>query len=314
MAAKTLIINLNLALDKTVYVPRLRPHETYRLGPGVITLPGGKGVNMARALRSMGGSPLLAGFVAGHMGCLIESALRESGLRSLLFRHGGGESRLCFTLATSGGAAYNFNEEGVPVPVPAQRALLAAVRRSSRGLALAAVCGRRVRGLVSGFYRGLSRALLDGGAREVGYDASGPALRDGVAGGATLVKINRQEFEEFSGSRFSAAAVARCLRRWRPRGLRTLIVTNSSGPGYCSCPAGDFVFIPPAAGRIVNPVGAGDSFMAGWARSLERGLGAEDSLRLAAGCSVADCMTLGSGVLTGPEAERWARRVRVRKI
>lgn len=314
MAAKTLIINLNLALDKTVYVPRLRPHETYRLGQGVITLPGGKGVNMARALRSAGGSPVVAGFVAGHMGSLIGKALKETGLRSAVFRHGAGESRLCFTLATTGGAAYNFNEEGAPVPLKAQRSFLSWAERAARGAGLAAICGRRVRGLSKDFYRDLSRRLLAGGAREVGYDASGPALRDGVMGGATLVKINRHEFTEFSGSRFSAAAVARCLERWRPRGLRTLIVTNSSGPGYCSCPSGNFAFIPPAAGRIVNPVGAGDSFMAGWARALELRLGAEDALRLAAGCSVADCMTLGSGVITRTEAERWARRVRVRKI
>ncbi|KAF0125429.1 MAG: tagatose 6-phosphate kinase [Elusimicrobia bacterium] len=314
MAAKTLIINLNLALDKTVYVPRLRPHETYRLGPGVITLPGGKGVNMARALRSAGGSPVVAGFVAGHMGSLITKALEEAGLRSRLFRHGGGESRLCFTLATSGGTAYNFNEEGAPVPLRAQRAFLAWTERASRGAVLAAVCGRRVRGLAKEFYRELSRRLLAGGAREVGYDASGPALRDGALGGATLVKINRREFMEFERSRFSAAAVARCLARWRPRGLRTLIVTNSSGPGYCSCPSGNFSFTPPAAGGIVNPVGAGDSFMAGWARALELRLGAEASLKLAAGCSVADCMTLGSGVIARAEAERWARRVRVKKI
>ncbi|HBE87974.1 MAG TPA: hypothetical protein DDW67_02410, partial [Elusimicrobia bacterium] len=147
MAAKTLIINLNLALDKTVYVPCLRPHETYRLGPGVITLPGGKGVNMARALRSAGGSPVVAGFVAGHMGSLISSALRETGLKSMLFSHGGGESRLCFTLATAGGEAYNFNEEGAPVPLSAQRAFLSSAEKAARGTALSAVCGRRVRGL-----------------------------------------------------------------------------------------------------------------------------------------------------------------------
>lgn len=314
MAAETLIINLNLALDKTVYVPRLRPHETYRLGHGVITLPGGKGVNMARALRSSGGSPLVAGFVAGHMGSLIAKALDAAGLRSKLFRHGGGESRLCFTLATSGGAAYNFNEEGAPVPLSAQRAFLAWAQRSARGAALAAVCGRRVRGLAKDFYRELSRRLLAGGAREVGYDASGPALRDGALGGATLIKINRQEFAEFSRSSFTPGAVARCLARWKPRGLRALIVTNSSGPGCCSCPAGDFVFTPPAAGKVVNPVGAGDSFMAGWARALELRLPAEDALKLAAGCSVADCMTLGSGVISRAEAERWARRVSVKKI
>lgn len=314
MAAKTLIINLNLALDKTVYVPRLRPHETYRLGPGVITLPGGKGVNMARALRSAGGSPVVAGFVAGHMGALIEKALRGTGLKSMLFRHSAGESRLCFTLATAGGAAYNFNEEGVPVPFSAQRALLSAAGRAARGLSLAAVCGRRVRGLARDFYVRLSRRLIAGGAAEVGYDASGPALRDGVLGGATLVKINRQEFEEFASSPLTSGAVARCRARWSPRGLRTLIVTNSSGPGHCSCPAGDFVFYPPAAGRVVNPVGAGDSFMAGWARAVGLRLAVPDALKLAAGCSVADCMTLGSGVINRAEAERWARRVRVRKL
>ncbi|MDT8286603.1 MAG: PfkB family carbohydrate kinase [Elusimicrobiales bacterium] len=314
MAAKTLIVNLNLALDKTVYVPRLRPHETYRLGPGVITLPGGKGVNMARALRSAGGSPVVAGFVAGHMGSLIGKALKDAGLRSMLFRHEGGESRLCFTLATAGGAAYNFNEEGAAVPAGAQRDFLASAGKAARGAVLAAVCGRRVRGLARDFYRELSRRLLAGGAREVGYDASGPALRDGALGGATLIKINRYEFTEFSGSRLSAASVARCLEKWRPRGLRTLIVTNSSGPGYCSCPSGNFIFTPPFAAAVVNPVGAGDSFMAGWARALELRLGTEEALRLAAGCSVADCMTLGSGVIARAEAERWARRVSVRKL
>ena len=62
-----LCVNPNVAIDKTVVVRSFRLNEIHR-PEQVMALPGGKGCNVARALKCLGESPVVAGWVGGVVG------------------------------------------------------------------------------------------------------------------------------------------------------------------------------------------------------------------------------------------------------
>lgn len=307
-----LIVNLNLAVDKTILVPSLEKGRIYRIAD-TLTLPGGKGVNVARALHVLGLKAPVAGFVSGHNGRWIEESLRREGIATVLERHNAGESRVCCSVVDASGVSTDLNEEGPLVPLPAQERFLRRFARQAGEYRVAAVCGRMSAGLKKGFYSSLVKLASAKGCFSV-FDTSGPALAEAVAAGADGVKINRAEFEELSGRRFSPEGMHAYFRGRSRGGLKTLIVTDGPDHSYAASPFGLWSVKPPRLAAVKSPTGAGDSFMAGFLFGFLQGFDFERTLKLAAGAAASDCLTLGAGLVRRAQALALAQKVAVKKV
>lgn len=84
-------VTLNPALDKTVEIPRFRVDEINRVRSLRVD-PGGKGINVSKAIKSLGGESVAVGILAGHAGRQIELALTELGIANS-FLYVSGETR-----------------------------------------------------------------------------------------------------------------------------------------------------------------------------------------------------------------------------
>lgn len=312
-ATGVLVLNLNFSVNKTALVPAFEKSRVYRLEE-TISLPGGKGVNVVRALRELGVASPVAGFAGGHNGRWIEQALEKNKFAAVVERHSAGESRMCLTVVDKRGCSMDFNEEGPPVPRGAQERFLGVYRRALLpATRIVALCGRAPAGLGKGFYSRLVRAAAARGCFTA-VDSSGPALAEALAAGAGAVKINRDEFAELTGASFSPARLYSFFLRRLPRGLQALIVTGGAEPSYAASPFGLWSVTPPRLRSLKSTVGAGDSFMAGFLCGFLRGYDFERTLRLAGGAAASDCLTLGAGFIDRAEALGFARRVLVKKI
>lgn len=309
---KALILNLNLAVDKTILIPSLEKGRIYRI-PDTITLPGGKGVNVARALRVLGLKAPVAGFVSGHNGRWIEEALDREGFETILERHHAGESRVCCSVVDRAGVSTDLNEEGPLVPASAQERFLRRFAKLAGGYRVTAVCGRVSSGLKKGFYTSLVRLAADRGCFTM-FDTSGPVLAEAVAAGADGVKINRAEFEELAGRAFTPAVLADFFKRHSAARLKTIIVTDGPSHSYAASPFGLWRVTPPKLSALKSPTGAGDSFMAGFLFGFLNGFDFERTLKLAAGAAASDCLTLGAGLVRRAQALALAQRTLVKKI
>lgn len=307
-----LIVNLNLAVDKTSLVPRFEKGRVFRLGD-TVTLPGGKGVNVARALRSLGLEAPLAGFVSGHNGRWIAEALRREGLKTFLESHAAGESRVCLTVVDAAGRATDLNEEGPDVPAAAQARFLRLYASLIPRFRVAAVCGRVAAGLKKGFYSSLVRTAAARGCFTL-FDTSGPVLAEALAAGAEGIKINRHEFEELSGRPYTPARLHAFFKKHAPGGLKTLIVTDGEGHTHAASPFGLWRVAPPRLARLKSPTGAGDSFMAGFLFGFLNGYDFERTLKLATGAASSDCLTVGAGLIDRAQALAYAEKTRVTKL
>ncbi len=309
---RVLIVNLNLAVEKTVRIPVFRPDRTHRLAE-TLTQAGGKGLNVARALNELGCRPVLAGFVSGHNGRWIAENLPVEKIPGLLITHSRGESRICYSIVDAGGRSTDLNEEGPSVPASAQARMLKQLSRRAGGFRMAAVCGRMAMGLKKNFYASLTRVLKKAGCFTA-FDTSGAQLLEGIEAGADLVKINRSEFLEIAGGTFSGHSVRRFFTKYSPLGLKALIVTDGPRATFAVSQFGLWEARPAPLERVISPVGAGDSFMAGFISGFLKGLPFEANLKLASGCAASDCLTLAAGRIFIRKAEAFAKRVKVKEL
>ena len=309
---KALIVNLNLAIDKTARVPVFRPGSINRFA-NTLTQPGGKGVNVARVLQELGSRPAIAGFISGYNGRWIAENIPDDNPCGLLVRHRVGESRVCYSIVDDCGVSMDFNEEGPEVPPAAQALLLRKLARVAGAYQVAAVCGRISMGIKKGFYARLTRVFKKAGCFTM-FDTSGAPLMEGISAGADLVKINKSEFEEVFGGSLSRSNIRRAFDEYSPRGLKALIVTNGSHSTLAVSQFGLWTGRSVPLKRIKCAVGAGDSFMAGFISGFMRGLGFEANLKLATGCAASDCLTLGAGWISRGEAEAFAKSVKITEL
>jgi len=71
-------ITPNPAIDRTLILPRLVAGKVHR-AEKVIVAAGGKGLNVARAISTLGGEPLCMGFLGGHTGQLLADLAQNAG-------------------------------------------------------------------------------------------------------------------------------------------------------------------------------------------------------------------------------------------
>ena len=74
-----LCITPNPAIDRTINIPALDPGQIHR-AQEVMIAAGGKGVNVARTIRRLGGETLCMGFAGGHNGHLLSDLTQNESL------------------------------------------------------------------------------------------------------------------------------------------------------------------------------------------------------------------------------------------
>lgn len=308
---KILVVNLNFAVDKTAVIDYFEPGRVYRLDK-VKTLPGGKGVNVVRALKSLGTPAVIMGFVAGNNGRWITEALTKEGFNSICVPFSPGESRVCYSIADKSGVSTDFNEEGSPVPAKAREQFLRRYTAALKDCCIVALCGRLSPGLPVGFF-----AKLVAIAREKGIlcavDTSGPPLRSVLAAGPDLIKINREEFEFMAGCALEPDNLCQVFKKARKKGTRHIVVTDGPGPTMAVSADNFWRFYPPKI-QVITPVGSGDSCMAGLLYGFSHGEARRKCVELALGAAASDCRSLGAGIIDPKQCRAFASKVKSEKL
>jgi 1-phosphofructokinase family hexose kinase len=288
-----LVVTPNLAVDVTLPVEALRPGKVHRTDRSR-RQAGGKGVNFARALRSLGAQgapdhpPLVLGFAGGRAGEAIREGLARENLAAELVPFPG-ESRTCTIILDENGVATVVNEAGPSIEDP--RELLSrfgAVLDRARAVAF---MGSLPPGVRSDLYAEMIALSRKKGLLSL-VDTSGEALKEGLSAGPTFAKPNRAEAEELLGVDLSTDDARReAVAEIRRRGAEAAFITFGAEGFLLACDQGTFRSHLPPGGkgdlRLGNPTGAGDTFAAGLLAGAVRGYPVSDSARLAAAAAAA---------------------------
>jgi tagatose 6-phosphate kinase len=302
-----LIVNLNLAVDHIVEVDELRAGEVQR-SRGERRQAGGKGVNVARVLKTLGEQPLLLGFCGGRAGDLIAAGLRAERIASLLTRTGA-ESRTCLVINDRGRREQTvINAPGANVRDAEWRDFEATYTRELSRARLVVIDGSLPPNLHADTYARLTTGANVAGSRVV-LDCAGAPLGHALGARPFLVKINAAEAAELLDAPVADfPAAARATRRLRELGAENAMITLGERGALLNFAGVRYRFDAPRV-RAVNSVGSGDAALAGFAAALLRGLTAEAAGALAVAVGAANALH-GAGGCSAAEIEELRPRVR----
>lgn len=287
-----LVLNLNASVDKRYTLPDLKKGEVQRVA-AVDNTPGGKGLHVANVDTILGEDTVVTGWLGGKSGEFIADRVKDYGI-SGDFVPMAGETRSCLAVITDDGAQTELLEPG-PTVTPAE--LEAFREKYSQLLKKAEVVvasGSLPRGVSADFYAGLCREAKQAGKKFL-LDTSGERLAEGIKAQPDFIKPNKDEIEALRGRPVKDEAdVVREVQAFLDDGIPLAVVSLGAAGSIAGCSEGLFrVTVPHIECR--NPVGSGDSFVAGAAAGFARHLPVTDLLRLAAACGTANAMEEESG-------------------
>ena len=278
---------LNPSLDRTVYVERLERGGTNRV-LREHTVPGGKGVNVARMMASFGLLSQAAMFLGREDERLMEETLTGwgCGMRAVILD---GALRVNIkVMDQSRGEITELNASGSPVndrQLEEMEELVIESAAQSRWLCL---CGSLPPGCPDGYYARLIRGVRRRApACRIALDASGESFRLALREGPDLIKPNLDELSAFAGYTIGDIDEApRSIEALMQGGARDIIL--SMGARGARLYAGGTVLH--ASGLkvpVATTVGAGDAMLSGYIAGLEEGLSRKEAFRLAAAAAAA---------------------------
>ncbi len=296
---RLLFVAANPSIDRLYELDRLAAGEIHR-PKSIVAVPGGKGLNAARAAAALGGSVTAVGIVAGRAGDWIVERLVELGIDGRMVRSTG-ETRSCISvLDRSTGALTEIYERGAEVEPAAWVALEAIIQAELDvgDVAAVALSGSLPPGAPSDAYARIAR-IASASPRPVPVlaDTYGPALTAVLDERPAIVKLNATEASEASGIHVvdppSAVEAARVLR---DAGAACVVVTLEVGGAVVASADERAQLIPPDI-RGAYSVGSGDAFLGGLMVAHGRGASVVEAARLGLAAGIANAQIPGAGVL-----------------
>jgi len=306
-------LTANPSLDRTLELPGpLARGGVVRVSTAV-TEPGGKGVNVARALAAAG-TDVVCVLPAADDDELV-AALHRLGLR-LATVPVGAPVRTNYTVAEPDGTTTKLNEPGVALGGPTRAALADVVRQQADGARWVALSGSLPPGTPPAWYAELVAGLRSTGAR-VAVDTSGEPLRAlldrGPAAAPDLLKPNAEELASLTGVHEAdilgdADAALAAVGTLHALGVGTVLLTLGADGAVLSTAEGLWSARPPRV-AVRSTVGAGDSSLAGYLLADLAGARPADRLRSAVAYGAASAGLPGSAVPTPAQVDGSAVRV-----
>ncbi|MDO5646019.1 MAG: hexose kinase [Dermabacter sp.] len=269
--AKILTVTCNPALDITYDIDRLTPYEVHRVHR-VTTRAGGKGVNVASVARQLGTDTSVTGFIGGHTGHMLQDLLDPRITQAWV--EVAEETRRTTTLVDDR-AGLLLNEPGAPLAQAAWDSLASTVESLSATHAVVAISGSLPQNATGEQFSQVIAAARAGGATVI-VDTSGPLLLAAAAAGASILKPNRAELLEATGT----TTIDEGVRALQSIGdVSVLLSDGERGLGVFPAPRGRASARRPLWARpgeviVGNATGAGDAVVASLAHDLAGG--AED--------------------------------------
>jgi tagatose 6-phosphate kinase len=307
-----LCVNPNAAIDKTVVVPAFRLNEIQR-PEQVLTYPGGKGCNVARALKLLGEAPVVIGWIGGYAGHFIEDGLRAEGIQTD-FIHTAFESRTCLSiLDPQNNTLTELYEKGDPIPAEKVEEFKQRFTATMKRYAAVTFSGSLPPGVPLDFYRQMLEIIHAANVPAV-LDSSGEALRLGIQAQPALVKPNAKEFADLLGRQLNDTNdFVRAAWEFAEH-YRTSVVISLGAEGAIAANRHEVWHVRPPQLTIKSAVGSGDSTVAGITYGLTHDFAFDEAIKYGVAAGTANALTVGAGVFTSADFQRVLAEVTVTRL
>lgn len=304
-----LCLNLNAAIDKTIVVSSFEINKIHR-PESVIALAGGKGANVARALKTLGETPTVTGWVGGFSGQFIENRLHLEGLQTD-FIQTDFESRSCTSiLDREKQTMTEIYESGDSVPFEKVDELQDHIRMTIGKYKAVTLSGSLPPGVPSDFYADLIEIARKENVLTF-LDTSGEALRKGVQAGPFFIKPNETEAKSILGlgsnDTFAPVQAAAEISTRH----ETNVLLSLGAKGAVAAKGKELFIVKSPKVQAKSAVGSGDCMLAGLAYGFLQGFSFKDAVVCGVAAGTANTLMIGAGQFKLDDFERLRSQVRI---
>jgi 1-phosphofructokinase family hexose kinase len=308
-------VTLNAAIDRTLTVPNFQLGHRHRASQG-LTIAGGKGINVARALKRLDVPVVATGLAGGRTGTRIVEELTSEAILNDFVRIAD-ESRTSTAVVDPTAATYTeINEWGPHVEPDELAMLLEKINYLARGADMVVFSGTLPRGVDDSFYAEAVRDLNRRQVRAV-LDSEGMPLRLGVEAEPFLVTPNQREAEALVGQEFrDEEDYLMALDSVADMGARNVLITSEARSFGLFREDRKRLRLRAVAPQLepVSAVGSGDVLLAAFLAARLAGRALDQALGAAVAAGASSTLELGAGRFDPREASRLQHAVDVREL
>lgn len=283
-----LTITANPSVDMSYQIDKLNIDGVTRTD-NVIKHAGGKGIHVGYVLHELGEDVIHSGFVGGKFGDFLEENLREKGQESRFIKINE-PTRNCLAILHEG-CQTEILEAGPRISQAERKEFIEKLDEISEGCKVISMSGSLPKGLDSSFYKEII-AYGKSHDKFVAVDTSGETLKDVVNAEIKpdLIKPNETEVADLLGEEITKDNIKDALQKAPLKDIEYVIV--SLGKDGAVVKAGDKVFktsVPEV--EAINPVGSGDSSLAGAIFAIEQGKSPREVIKTSMTCGLLNVLT-----------------------
>lgn len=306
-----LVINLNASIDKKYEIENIEKGKVIR-AKNVENTPGGKGLHVANVATILKEDCIATGLLGGKSGEFIEDKLKDYGIKQDFVKISG-ETRSCLAIISDDLVQTEILEPGPEVSEAELHSFLDKYIDLIKDSNVIVASGSIPRNVPTNYYRNLIE-LANAQGKIFLLDTSGDALKEGIKGRPYFIKPNKDEIESLTGRKISSTQeTIEEIKRFQDQGIE-LVVISLGAEGSIAGYKGKFYKVRVPNVKAVNPVGSGDSYVAGISVGIERGYSIEDTLKLASACGTANAMEKETGFVKKSVVEELMKKVQVTEI
>ncbi|WP_297431326.1 1-phosphofructokinase family hexose kinase [uncultured Cetobacterium sp.] len=303
-----LTITLNPAIDIRYEIDNFEINSIFR-GKGSKTA-GGKGLNVSRVLRLLGENVEASGFLGGSSGDWISSKIESIGIKDNFIKTDT-ETRSCIAILGKG-TQTEILEPGEKVSSNSIDKFLEFFKNNFERFEIICISGSAPQGVQNDIYKVLCEIAS---SKKVILDTSGKFLLKGIEGNPYLIKPNKEELEGMLGRELlTFSDLLEGAKEIKNKGCKNLLVSLGKDGAIFINEKNDIYRVNIPKVEIKNPVGSGDSTIAGFAYGLNKKKPIEETLKLAMACGISNAMMDETGKIDLEIVKELFDKVKIEKV
>ena len=290
-------VTLNPALDKTLEVPNFAQGRRHR-SIDQVTMPGGKGINVARVIKRLGQPVIATGLAGGATGTRIVEALAEEAILNSFVRIRDESRTNTAVFDPTTGSHTEINERGPAVSAGELDLFREKLFYLAKGASMCVFAGSLPRGVEPDLYFELLREVKRLGVMTV-LDTEGEPLRLAMRAEPDIVSPNELEAEELVGQEFNDDDDrGQALLEMTRLGAAEAIMTVRDGCYAEVLEDGPTLYrVSVAEEEARSRIGSGDAFLAGYVAARYSERPPVECLRYGVACGAESIRHFGAGVV-----------------
>jgi 6-phosphofructokinase 2 len=304
-------VTLNPALDRAIAVERLLEDDTIRV-LSETCYAAGKGIDVSRVIRELGGQSVALGFMGGYDGLHLEGLLINAGVMTDFTRISRNTRTNIILKENATGKQFVISAAGPEVDASEIGEFYQNVLQT-QGMDYLVMSGSLPRGVTPNVYGQLILAGKKRGAF-IFLDTDGAALKESLEYLPTGIKPNRYELSRLMERDIdSETEILAACDQIHDKGIAHVLVSMGKEGMILSTREQKIKAATPPV-EVESPVGAGDSAVAGFILAHSQGRDLEECVRLACASGAASAKTPGTELCHRADVEELLSLVEISRL